>query len=65
MSKKHFLRECPFCNSKNSPVLVKNEDAFYGMYHVQCIFCGARGSVEPTEAEAVVSWNNGKRKGKV
>ena len=31
MSKKHFLRECPFCNRKTSPEVIKNEDAFNGM----------------------------------
>lgn len=58
------LKPCPYCNRKTSPELVKNEDAFSGMYHVECAYCGARGSVEPTEEEAVVSWNDGKRRRK-
>lgn len=50
--------KCPFCGSDLQSV-VKNKyyDGKYVDYHVMCQECGTCGPSEPTEEEAVESWN--------
>ena len=53
-TQKPELLPCPFSHCLSNEVHVHEiEDCFV----VDCVFCGARGPIMPTESEAIVAWN--------
>lgn len=46
------LLPCPFCNGIAELVVDT-----YGVYYVQCLFCECGTKYNPTEKDAVETWN--------
>ena len=49
------LLPCPFCGSDK--LSIYRPYKYMDSYHVECMDCGAEGSISPIENEAVNLWN--------